>query len=81
MKIRSILEFIERKNYNVEIITVISSQSIINNIGGIFLGHFDSHGDTNTNPDLEKKIFNEKCFLINKTSYFNLFEILKFKFK
>ena len=81
IQIRNILDFIKRKNSNVEIITVISSQSIINKIGGIILGHFDSHGDTKTEPTVEKQIFNEKCSLIHKSSYFNLFEILKFKLK
>ena len=53
IQIRNILDFIKRKNSNVEIITVISSQSIINKIGGIILGHFDSHGDTKTEPTVE----------------------------
>ncbi|MDC0192809.1 hypothetical protein OAJ89_05810 [Alphaproteobacteria bacterium] len=80
-EIKKMLEFLRKSNSNLEIITIISSQSLLNKIGGFLLGHFDSHGHTKTNPLLEKAIFRENCEIIRYINYFNLFEIFKLKFK
>ena len=68
-------------NSKVEIICVISTQSIINKVASKLLGHPDAHGDTKTHPKLEREILLNHCNLLDNKKFFNLFNVLKFNFK
>ena len=80
-EIIKILEDLKLRNSKLEIISVISTHSIINKIGSILLGHKDAHGDTKTPPKLEREIFLNYCNLLDKKRFYNLFNVLKFNFK
>ena len=68
-------------NSKLEIISVISTQSIINKVASKLLGHPDAHGDTKTHPKLEREILLNHCNLLDNKKFFNLFNVLKFNFK
>lgn len=72
--IKLIFEFLKKKK-NIYIISVFSKQTIINKIFSYVLGHNDSHADTKTFPEDEKKIF-LKNFKLLKSYNFLLFETL-----
>ena len=79
--IKKLLNDLRIINSKLEIISVISAQSIINKIGSKLLGHLDAHGDTKTNPKLEREILLNHCNLLDKKNFYNLFNVLKFNFK
>ena len=80
-EIKKILEDLRLINPKLEIISVISTHSIINKIGSKLLGHKDAHNDTKTPPKLEREVFLIYCNLLDEINFFNWFNVLKFNFK
>ena len=80
-EIKKILHDLRIINPKLEIISVISTQSILNKIGSKLLGHSNDHDNIKTSPKMEIEIFLNHCNLLDKKNFCNLFNVLKFNFK
>ena len=75
------LHDLEKQYKNLDIIVVYSTQSIINKVFAFLLGHGNAHNNTLSVPKKERKLLLKQCCLIKEINYFNLFIIMKLKFK
>lgn len=80
-KIKILLAKLKSQNKNLEIIVVYSTQSILNRLFAILLGHTNAHNNTITSPKKERELLLNQCYLIKEINYFNLFKIMLLKFK
>lgn len=80
-KIKILLGKLKSQNKNLEIIVVYSTQSILNRLFAILLGHRNAHNNTITSPKKERELLLNQCYLIKEINYFNLFKIMLLKFK
>jgi hypothetical protein len=80
-KIKLLLSKLKNQNKNLDIIVVYSTQSIINKVFAFLLGHGNAHNNTLSVPKKERKLLLKQCCLIKEINYFNLFIIMKLKFK
>ena len=80
-ELKDLLLKLKKHNNKLIIICAFSTQSLVNKIGKIILAHSDAHDDTKTTPQEEEKLLLNFCDLIEKKNFFNIFKILKLKFK
>ena len=80
-ELRNLLFDLKKHNSELIIINVLSTQSLLNKIGKILLAHADAHLGTKISPREEEDLLSSHCELIKIKNYFNVFKILKLKFK
>ena len=72
---------LKKHNKDLIIICAFSTQSIMNKVGKFLLAHKDAHKDTKTFPLEEERLLLKFCKPIFSKNFFNIFKILKLKFK
>lgn len=80
-EMKTLLFQLKKHNSKLIIINVFSTQSFINKIGKTLLAHSDAHDGTKISPKEEEKLLLNYCELLKVKNYFNIFKILKLKFK
>jgi hypothetical protein len=79
--ITALLSKLKSQNKNLEIIVAYSTQSIINRVFAVLLGHSNAHNNTLSSPKKEREVLLSQCYLKKEINYLNLFKIMMLKFK